>query len=281
MPDLVEALRVDSGPPGFYLFEKAFAWISEAGIADDRILRAVPFLAAAALFAAARLLPGGLTRSAFVVLLSCSLLVNLYAGEARPYALLALLDLALFLLSLRGPQTPGRLAATASVAALALYTHYLGLFAVMAVAILAAADRQWRSLAALALGSALFLPWVPTLRAQPAAAVGWMHEGAVASVLGFLSALGGVGRVPAPFGAPPPRALFSASVAVGLLAAGALALGPARKNRDVRNAAVLTVLVLAGSLAASLWRPVAFAGRTEMAVLPVWLWGLSLAAQES
>jgi hypothetical protein len=241
----------------------------------------LPFLAAAALFALARSLPRGTPRSAFVVLLSCSLLINLYAAEARPYALLALLDLALFLAALEGPESPGRLVATAAVAALALSTHYLALFAVVAVAILAAVDRRRRSLAALAVGSALFLPWVPVLRAQPAAAVGWMHEGALASILGFLSALGGVGRVPSPFGAPPARWLFAASAAAGLLAVGALAAGPARGSREVRNAAWFSALVLAATLLASRWRPVAFAGRTEMAVLPVWLWGLSRAAPES
>ena len=281
LPDLVAALRVDSGPPGFYVLEKAFVWIAESGAADDRILRVLPFLAVAALFAAARTLPEGLARSAFVVLLSGSLLINLYAGEARSYALLALCDLALFLAALRGRETPRRLLVTAAAAALALYTHYLGIFAVGAVAILAAADRRWRTLAGIAAGSALFLPWLPVLRAQPAAAVGWMHEALPASALGFLSALGGVGRVPGPFGAAPPRPVFIASVAAGILAAGALALAPARNNRDVRNAAIFTALVLVGTLLAGLWRPVAFAGRTEMAVLPVWLWGLSLAARES
>jgi len=281
LPDLVAALRVDSGPPGFYVFEKAFVGIAEKGLADDRILRAFPFLAAAALFAFARTLPSGSARIVFGLLCSSSLLINLYAGEARSYAPLALFVLALFLAALRGAETPARLAAAGGAAALALYTHYLGIFAVGAVALLAAANRRWRSLAAVAAGSALFLPWLPVLRAQPAAAVAWMHEGWGRSVLGFFSALGGVGRVPGPFGSPPPRPLFVASVAAGLLAACALAFGPARKDRDVRNAAAFTLLVLASVLVAGFRRPVAFAGRTEMAVLPVWLWGVAVAARES
>ena len=279
--DLIAALRVDSGPPGFYVLEKAFVWLSESGVTDDRVLRVLPFLATAALFAAARSLPEGIARSTFLVLLSGSLLINLYAGEARAYALIALVDLALYLSALRGSETRGRLLVAAVAAALAPYIHYLGIFAVGAAAILAAVNRRWRSLAAVAAGAALFLPWTPVLRAQPAAAIGWMRENASASMLGFLSALGGVGRLPGPFGLPPSRPVFVASVAAGLLAAGALAFGPARKNREIRNAAMFTALVLAGALGAGLWRPVAFAGRTEMAVLPVWLWGLSLAAVES
>jgi hypothetical protein len=73
--------------------------------------------------------------------------------------------------------------------------------------------------------------------------------------------------------------VFVVSVAAGLLAAAALAFGPARKDRDVRNAAAFTVLVLVSVLIAGLRRPVAFAGRTEMAVLPVWLWGVAVAAR--
>jgi hypothetical protein len=39
--------------------------------------------------------------------------------------------------------------------------------------------------------------------------------------------------------------------------------------------------VLGSVLIAGLRRPVAFAGRTEMAVLPVWLWGVAVAARDN
>ena len=45
-----------------------------------------------------------------------------------------------------------------------------------------------------------------------------------------------------------------------------------------RSAAVFVLLVLAFSLAASVWRPIAFAGRSEMAVLAVWIWAVARAA---
>ncbi|HWZ86010.1 MAG TPA: hypothetical protein VN032_07415 [Thermoanaerobaculia bacterium] len=38
------------------------------------------------------------------------------------------------------------------------------------------------------------------------------------------------------------------------------------------------IIVLALALVVSLWRPVAFAGRCEMAVLPVWMWAVARAA---
>ncbi len=57
-------------------------------------------------------LPRGIRRGTFAALASCSLLVTLYAVEARPYALLGLFGLAAFLLSLTGdgdsPASPRR-----------------------------------------------------------------------------------------------------------------------------------------------------------------------------
>jgi hypothetical protein len=55
----------------------------------------------------------------------------------------------------------------------------------------------------------------------------------------------------------------------------------ARRDPEVRDAAILTLSVLAAVLLLSLWRPAAFPGRTEMAVLPVWIWGVARAAQHS
>ena len=128
----------------------------------------------------------------------------------------------------------------------------------------------------------MFIPWLPVLRGQPPEATGWMRESVSGSVAGFLSALGGVGRVPGPFGGPPPTALFLAGVAAGIVLLGALAhVAVARGDAEVRRALVFTVLVLGGALCAGAWRPVAFAGRTEMAVLPVWIWGVARAAGES
>ena len=107
-----------------------------------------------------------------------------------------------------------------------------------------------------------------------------MHEAPIDSLVGFLSSLGGVGRVPAPFGPPVPTALFLAGVAAGVLALFFL-LVQANRDRAVRKPMVFVLLVLLGALVAGEWRPVAFAGRTELVVLPVWLWGLARAIPAS
>jgi hypothetical protein len=278
--ELLAALRFDSGPPGFYLLEKPFVELSERLGGALALARFVSLLAATLLLAATRSLPRGAARTTFVVLLSGSALINLYAAEARPYALLSLLGLALFLLALRGPETAPRLISIAALAALALYVHYLAVFIVAALLILVASASRWRCFAALSAGGVTFLPWLPIMAGQPAQALGWMREPTADSALGFLSALGGVGRVPSSFGPTPPPAAFFAALGIGI-ALLALLAARAAKDREVRQAVALVVLVLAGVLVAGAWRPIAFAGRTEMAVLPVWMWAVARAAGES
>ncbi len=243
----------------------------------DALLRAPSYLAILFLFFGAGALPRGRSRNAFLALVATSVFLTLYAAEARPYALLALLGFAAFRLALFGEETPRRLVAIALVSAAALYTHYLAILAVGALFALAMSARRLRSGAALAAGAAAFLPWVPVLRAQPAAATAWMLESAPASLLGFLSGLGGVGRIPAPFGGPAPTPLFLAGAATGAFLLVVLA-ACARTDRDLRPALFFVVAVLAAALLAARWRPIAFAGRTEMAVLPVWFWAIGRAA---
>jgi hypothetical protein len=115
---------------------------------------------------------------------------------------------------------------------------------------------------------------------QPSAAVAWMRETPGASITGFLSALGGVGRAPAPFGPAPHPALFYGGLAAGLVLV-ALLVARSHTDRRIRESTAFVLFVLTGTLVAGAWRPVAFAGRTEMAVLPVWLWAVALAAEES
>ena len=277
--DLVAALRFDSGPPGFYLIEKPFVLLSEKLSDGAPLVRAVPFLATLTLFAATRTLPKGPARATLILLLSTSTLLNLYAAEARPYALLAALDLALFLLALRGAETPARLAAIVGLAVAALSTHYLAIIALAALLLLCATARRWRSCAALAAGGAAFLPWLPVLRAQPVEAIAWMRETPGSALGWFFSAFGGVGRVPASFGPEPPFTLVFGAIFTGAVLLMLLA-SRARTDPETRRALAFVTLVLGGSLLASLWRPIAFPGRTEMAVLPVFLWAVARAAAD-
>ena len=279
--DLVRALKFDSGPPLFYLAEKPFATWAEAARFDP-IVRLLSFAAALLLFAFASLLHGTAARAVFVALAASSPLLFAYAAEARAYALLSLLALSFFVLCFGEEKrfTVARFIATAGIAALALGTHYLAIFVLAASAIWLAVRRRWKPLAAGLAGCVLFLPWIPVLRSQPEEAVAWMREPTGSSLVGFLSSLGGAGRIPGPLGGPLPAPLTWAGAAAGSALIFVLARH-ALRDGDVADALALALLPMALVLAASgLW-PIAFAGRSEMAFLPMWLLAVSRSAQTS
>ncbi len=240
----------------------------------------LPFLALAALFAGARTLPPGRARRRFLWLAASAPLFLLYSAEARAYALLAVLGFILFLLVTGDAAGFRGLFLVALTAALCLWTHYLALFLVASLFLAALREGRRRPALALAAGLFLFLPWSPILFAQPAAAISWVRESAGTAPLAFLAALGGGARVSGPFGPPLPGPLFwlAAAAAVALLA-GLLA-APAGAAAD-RIGLLAVLLTLAGILLASLWRPVAFPGRSEMAVLPIWIWIVARAGDRS
>jgi hypothetical protein len=277
---LVSALENDSGPPLFYLLEKPFVLAGERFFSSDLAARIPSFAASLGVFGGAFLLPSRAARLRFILLASLSPLLVLYSAEARAYALLSVLVFALFLLAAESRETPARLAAIALLSATLLYTHYLALFAVGAAVAVAAAEKRPRpALAALA-GSLLFLFWVPVMARQPRAAVAWMHEPAAELVTGLLSSFGGAGRIPRPFGPPLPGALVALGAGLGVLLAFAL-FRAWRGDGRLRRAVAYLVLFFGGVVFASFLRPVAFAGRTEMAVLPIWLWAAAQVADRS
>jgi len=274
---LVEALRSDSGPPLFYALERPFARAA-ASSRQDPLVRLLPFAAALALLACAATLPRGPSRRWAVALAAGFALVNLYAAEARAYSLMSLAVFGAFYLAVVAPETPARLAALFACAAIALWVHYLALFGAGAALALALARRRWKSGLAVALAFAAFAPWLPILAGQPAEAMAWLREPFGRVGVGFLSALGGVGRIPAPF--TEARPLFEIPGAiVGIILAVSL-VPAARADARVRAALAFVVLTLSAALAVSVARPIAFAGRSEMAVLPVWLWAVALAAPQ-
>ena len=278
--DLVAALENDSGPPLFYLLEKPFVLAGERLLSSDVAARLVSIAATLALLCGTLLLPSPRARLRFALLASLSPLLVLYSAEARAYALLSVLVLALFLLAAEAPETPVRLAALALLSAALLYTHYLAIFAVGAAVAVAAAERRLRSAIAVVAGSLLFLVWVPVMLRQPRAAVAWMHQSSGELVTGLLSSFGGAGRIPHPFGPPLPGTLVALGAALTLLLAIALALSW-REEEPLRRGVAYLVLFFGGVVFASTVRPVAFAGRTEMAVLPIWLWTIARASDRS
>lgn len=278
--ELIRALRYDSGPPLFYLLEKPFVAAAERLALADTAARLLPFLAVALLFAAVRALPRGGSRRRFLWLALSSPLLLCYGAEARAYAVLSLLGFVLFLLVARNGSGPRGAAVIALTAALALWTHYLAFLLVVSLLAAAMRERNRSSVLGLAAGLALFLPWAPVLLAQPESAIAWMREPVRVSAVGFLAALGGGARVPAPFAPAPPEPLLWLACAAGIAVLFLiLAAAPADPPTRIGLAAVL--LTLGGALAVSFWRPLAFAGRTEMAVLPIWLWLVARAGEES
>jgi hypothetical protein len=278
--NLIAALENDSGPPLFYFLEKPFVLAGERFFSSDVAARLPSFAATLAVFAGALALPSRAAKLRFILLASVSPLLVLYSAEARAYALLSVLVFALFLLSAEARETPGRLGAIALLSGALLYTHYLAIFAVGAAVVVAAAERRPRPALALLAGSLLFLFWVPVMARQPRAAVAWMHEPPAELVTGLLSSFGGAGRIPHPFGPPLPGALVALGAGLGLLLAFALARSW-RDDGQLRRAVAYLVLFFGGVVFASFARPVAFAGRTEMAVLPIWLWTVALVADRS
>jgi hypothetical protein len=276
----MRVLSRDSGPPLFYLLEKPFVAAAEHFGLSDNLARLLPFLALLLLFAGARSLPRGGPRRRFLFLAASSPFLLLYAAEARAYAVLALLGFVLFLFSTGDAPGARRTALIALTTALLLWTHYLAIFLVASLLVVAVAQRRRESALGIGGGILLFLPWVPVLLAQPAAAVSWIREPLRASAVGFLAALGGGVRVPGPFGRPLPEPLSLLACAAGITLLGSLVLFRSSEPQ-VRAARAVVLLTLTGILAASFWRPVAFAGRSEMAVVPIWLWLLARTGEES
>lgn len=274
---VLHALRLDPGPPLFYFLEGPFARLSEL-VSLDSLARTLPFVAIAALFfAQARRETSGGAR--FVVLLATSPLLFYYSAEARAYALVAALGFLLFLADFRLRSRRVRLVCAVLAAGALPWTHYLGVF-VVAGSVLLCLARKKRTLALAQTAAALpFAAWLATALRQPSAAVSWTDEGWLRTLAGALGAFGGWPRVPAYFSRfdlPVPWA--GALLGAAVVASAALA---ARKSAAVRDALLFAAIPLALAAAAGFWKPVYFAGRTELMTLPVGLWAFARAARRS
>ena len=275
--EILRALRLDSGPPLFYFLEKPLVAAAEAWRLDPTA-RVLSFLAVGFLFlaCASRRTSGG-TR--FALLLAASPTLFFYSGEARAYGLLSALGFLLFVSTFRARTPRAASIGAALAAALLPWTHYLGVFVVAGSIVLCAARRKFRLVLVQAVAVLPFLLWVPVALAQPRPTIAWSEETFGASLeraLGVFSAW----AEPAPYFTAfrPPAAVLGALLGAALIA-GAAAV--ARRNRAVRDALVFSALPIFAAAAAALWRPVYFAGRTEMAVLPVALWAFARAARRS
>jgi uncharacterized membrane protein len=183
IPEILAALRVDSGPPLHYLAAHLLLapFGPLPGRADVlvRVLSLVASLLHLPLFAVVARRLGrsafGLTASA---LFAISPLAVAYAAEGRAYALASLFVLLAFerALALREKPRLGVAAGLSFAAAGAVLTHYLAVFPVAALAILAW-DARPRSRMALVLSglgaAAIAAAWIPVAITQPRASMAW------------------------------------------------------------------------------------------------------------
>ncbi|MEO8586524.1 MAG: glycosyltransferase family 39 protein [Acidobacteriota bacterium] len=270
LPEILAALRVDSGPPLHYLAAHLLLLPFPSPGGGDVAVRLFS-LAASLLHLPLLVLLGrrlgragsGLAAAALYALFP---LAVLYGVEGRGYALASFLALAAFerALTLRERPRLGTGAALAFCAASAVLTHYLAALPVAALALLAIdarpAARKALVLAGLA-AAVLVAPWVPIALHQPPASMAWARGSEFAGALRD----------------------FPANLAFGVEPAGALAfplafLGGAlllallfRERRGVLApvAAVLTGSLVLLALAQFATGALVLPGRTAVVLLPL------------
>jgi len=273
---ILQRLRMDSGPPLYYFFAMPLVRAGEL-FRVDPVVRLLSFAALAALFGALRPRFAGGNR--FPLLLAASPLIFFYSSEARPYALLAAVSFGLFLAAFRARDGwKSRLAVAVAAGALP-WIHYLGILVVGGSTIVCAIRKKWRTLLLQILGASAFLPWLPTALRQPPLSMAWNRETSVSSSLSLLGAFGSWGSLPGYFTAwRTPVPWLGAVLGIGLVVAAARV---SVKQEAIQNALAFALFPVGLALVASVFRPVYFPGRTEMATLPVALWAFARAARRS
>ena len=245
VPDIIAALRVDSGPPLHYLAAHVLLLPFPSPGAGDVVVRLFSLVASLLhlplLVVVGRRLgrPGaGLFAAALYAVFP---LAVLYGVEGRGYALASLLALVAFerALALRDRPRPGTGLAFALAAAGASLTHYLAIFPVAALALLAIGARPAARRALVLAGlvaTAFVSPWIPVALRQPAASMAWARAPVFAdAVRDFPANLA--------FGVEPSGAAALPLALVGAALVAALLL------RERRGVLAPVTAVLAGALA--------------------------------
>ena len=269
LPEILAALRVDSGPPLHYLVSHVLLLPFPSPGAGDTVVRLFSLVASVLHLPLLILLGRRLSRAgsglAAAALYALFPLAVLYGVEGRGYALASFLTLLAFERALAVRERPrfGTGAALAFCAAGAVLTHYLTVFPVAALALLAIdarpAARRALALAGLA-AVALSAPWAPVALGQPAASMAWARGPEFAGALRD----------------------FPANLAFGIEASGALGLPLAilggalvlalllRERRGVLSpvAAVLSGSLVLLALAQIVSGALVLPGRTAVVFLP-------------
>ena len=185
LADISEALSRDGAPPLYYwILHGWMALFGEGDVAVRSLSGVASALTLPVVWLVGRRLGGPRAAWGAALVLAVNPFAIRYGTEARMYALVAL-EVALGLLAaLRAAERPttGRLAWVAVAAAAVLYTHYWGVYLLVATGVLLvvqgwrrhatwpdrALGTEGRLLAALAIGGAAWVPWIPTFLDQAA-----------------------------------------------------------------------------------------------------------------
>jgi len=193
-----EALRHDGAPPLFYLLLHAWMRVFGTGNVAVRFLPGIFSVGALPLaWLAGRGLGGRQVAWAAVLLLASSPFAVRYADETRMYSLVVLLVLAGYLALTALLERPGSRPAAVGVGLVTgglLLTHYWSLYLLFVVgvtlvilarrAVSPIREGARRGLVAMALGSLLFVPWVPSFLFQLAhTGTPWGGHGRVRSMV--------------------------------------------------------------------------------------------------
>ena len=177
---ILEALRVDSGPPLHYLLSRLVLLPFPAPGPADVVVRLLSVLAAVLhvplLIRCARRAGVGDAWSGAALWALFPVAVA-YGAEGRGYALASLFALAAFerLQALRESPSPSRAIAVGLLAAAAVLTHYLAAFPLLGMALAFARDVPGRRLVlAGGVGLAAVGPWIPIALSQPRASMAWV-----------------------------------------------------------------------------------------------------------
>lgn len=182
--DMLEALRHDGHPPMFYAILHWWMQLFGEGDFAVRALSGVFGLAALPLaWIAGRRRGGALLGWLAVIVVALSPFAVRYSDEARMYSLVMLLVLAGYLLVddivRAGKDSWGRLLGVTTVTVALLYTHYWSLWLLSALGLVLlwsvwkpssvqARRISLKVIAALVVGGAFFLPWLPSMLYQAA-----------------------------------------------------------------------------------------------------------------
>jgi hypothetical protein len=175
---LMDALRLDSGPPLPYLLVKLITIFGLPALFAARALAVAAGTVAVLLVArAARRAFGAEVGWWAGALLAFHPLAVAWSCEGRAYALLLLAAAWAWDRLQALAEGEGGTVGLALAVALACWCHGLGLLLAVVLAVVGVTlpwPRRWRAVGAVAAGLASHLPWLPVAAHQPPAAIAWM-----------------------------------------------------------------------------------------------------------